>query len=583
MSDPKTLADLLADLDERLRAAQRSRWGAGDIGHWFDRNATFENASAIIDHAPEIVGLLSPTIQAPIGDFYSVGSVGMTFGPSPPEPSQWMKRYDIQRRATLLGSERAPRGWRAPDIVSGLASDAPWDRVWACSEVLRCERDDETVRSAVLTLLTDDVEAVRAWAWLCAVRWAERAPEAVRSAIEKAFQREGAALKPRAAWAAWRAGSSVDFVSAFRPLVSERPGRREVFTVLEWLGQVVGALADDVEELVDNLADRSEPNHDRQTWDTLELDTVVGALAAIAPERWQTIFEWCFAQEWFTPAPSRRRRPAPEVFAPRLVPTLRARAALSALEGLADRLDDGAVARIVERADDHFFLGLIGAIGPRARAAIPSVAKRAGHEADEVLVQLGAADELVKRSATNPHAISALSRIADPTPHLLRLIRGDGGRERTRIALDIARMCRAHDPLLIDAALQLLEAEDVSVIFAACEYLAHRGKDDEALLVRVASAFARTSATSDEFFSQSFNRAAEALAEICGPGLEGRAPLVAVPLIQALGWTLDWGRPHLESLRAVEGAASTTPAMKRSVKEAIARIEDPPPRFRPNS
>ena len=563
----------LHELLEELDAVVEGR-APYTLGEWLDGHLSLEHASAMLDRAPCVLDELARHAASPVGHFLWVVAGSVAAIPSSPSEEdewrrQWGARHRAQLRATLLAGARPPSGWTPGAVERRLRSPVAWDRLWACSEVLRRELDDDPHRARVLELLRDPDDHVRAWAWLCAVRWAEACPDRVRDPVHRAMDGESLELRPRAVWAAWLTGSDRDLASMLSPCLDAPGAVADALQLAEWLGPACRALAPKIEALThagdEDLAAAA-------TW----------ALTATSPERWPRLL--ALASERVEYAPRRGARAGE----PTLAPSRRASAAIEALADAADHLGDDAVAAILPLAGDPELVELIGALGPRARAATDALLAQLSsssssgriHALYAALGRVGAAAELeaaVARDARAAPALRHLGAAADPI--LVRLLASPLPRETLLALVEVAGKLRPASPALVRAVTQQLDDDDAWVRLWACASLAVMPHDD-ALLSRVASVFVRCCVEHEPFYARAFHHAALALAPVLAERVGQTPELVAIRLLEALGWTSDYGEAHLDALRAIAEAPSR--GLRVAARTAIERISDPPPPFRPN-
>lgn len=470
------------------------------LGEWLDGHLSLEHASAILDRAPCVLDELARHAPSPVGHFLWVIAGSVAGIPSPPSAEderrrQWGARHRAQLRATLLAGARPPAGWTPSDVERCLHSPAAWDRLWACSEVLRRELDDEPHCARVLELLRDPDDQVRAWAWLCAVRWAEACPDRVRDHVHRAMERESLELRPRAVWAAWLTGSDRDLASMLSSCLDAPGAVMDALKLAGWLGPACRSLAPKIEALTH--ADDEDLSV-----------AAIWALAATSAERWPRLLALACEREAYVP---RRGARAGE---PILVPSRRASAAAEALEDAADRLGDDAVAAILPLAGDPELVELIGALGPRAHAATEALLGQLAatsssgrtHALYAALGRLGAAAELeatVPRDGRAAPALRHLGAAADPI--LVRLLASPLPAETLRVLVEVAGKLHPASPALVRAVTLQLDADDAWVRLWACASLAALPHDD-ALLTRVASVFVRCCVDHEPFYARAFHR-----------------------------------------------------------------------------
>ena len=151
--------------------------------------------------------------------------------------------------------------------------------------------------------------------------------------------------------------------------------------------------------------------------------------------------------------------------------------------------------------------------------------------------------------------------------------------ETMRALLEVAGEVDPASPALVRAVTGQLDADDARVRLWACASLAALPHDDS-LLTRVASVFVRCCVDHEPFYARAFHHAAHALAPVLAERAAQAPELVAIRLLEALGWTGHYGKDHLDALRAIAGAPSR--ALRAAARAAIERISDPPPPFRRN-
>lgn len=546
------LDSLLAELD----TVSDDRY----LGDWLQRNLTLANADAILTRAPQGLIELQRYRHTPVANLVSLAGER--------EFDQWAARHTQQVVVTILSGMRPPSGWAPGPILSLLESSCSWERLWACSEVLRTQADDAATRAATLRLLSDACTDVRCWAWLCVVRWAENAPAAFLGAIDAAIGLECAELRPVAVWAAWQAKSEQDLPMLLAGAL-ETTAAADALEVASWLGQRAAALAPAIEALFDGDDDDV-------------VDAAVRAFACIAPQRWPRLLECAQERTMATP---RQRRGHP-VVTPIVVPTRRAGACLTALEELAANIDDEGARAIVALATDERFTAIVGALGERGRAAIPALvnhlATSTGYSRSALhtaLGQLGAVEALEAAVHQDPAAAYALTRLGKAAgPVVLRLLESSLDARATRLVLDAVGP-EVVDESAIAAIVPHLDSTELFVRLAACAAVARLPCDDRQL-VQVASVFASCCANDDPFFCRPYAEAAATLAQVLIDRLGGFSDVTKIRLIEAIGWTGAAALSHIEVLEKLTTCASRPIAAAAAL--AISRIRNPPPRYRPN-
>ncbi|AKF11016.1 hypothetical protein [Sandaracinus amylolyticus] len=579
MSSPLEIERDLAELERVIADADRT----GDhhaITRFLWRRLRLTNAEPLLARSPVPLDRIA-TSPTPVAEWLRIEN-GARFtllerDPAERRAEQWSDRHLAQTVATLESGIRAPRGWTPLPLERALASADAWDRIVACAEILERQSDAPEHRAAIASVLDDPSVEVRRWAWLAVVRWSERDDDdSLRDAVRGGLTRDDPEVMPRIAWAAWHLGLADDAIRRIAPsLAASELAQREALQVVRWLGRRDEALRDRIEPLVES------PSRD------VSLDAI-STLGIVAPERWTRL--WSFARET-TIAPARTTRRGVEVPA-REMRTDRAFVAIESLRNAAPELDDEAVAVLVAHAADPALTELLAALGPRARAAVPALVARidAAHDPEswahdrtyQALGRIGGLEAriaLMRASRTGRgvfgHHLAQLG--ADAVPAIAELLGESLPEPNRRVVLEVAAaLGRGAEPLRELLSIEL-DAPSAPLRATACAALGALTVDD-ALAVRLASVFLACTETLPPFH-RTYHLAARALAPIWAARCGHSSDLVALRCIEALGTTREYGRAHLDALRALAASQSVR---GRAARSAASRIESPEPMFRPN-